>query len=297
MKTSKGKVNTPVRMVLAGVEGIGKTTFASKLPNPKIIDIENGSLELDVNRDYDFDNINEVYESIKTSECDTLVIDSIDWYEKLLIKSMLTEYNKKSISDFPHGQGYVMLTERFAQFLDMLNDTNKHIVLVSHIEIKKYEAPDGMESYDRYTLKLSKRNEPLVKEWCSMHLFANYKTRVVEKQGKNKAIGGDERFMYTSRTAAWDAKNRYGLKDVLPFEPKEILHLFSSSAKSTPVSTDLVLESTPQSIYEILQDKWVKAGKTYENKQSAFQWLGVDSIDFQWDELNETQVKRLLEKL
>lgn len=62
---------------------------------------------------------------------------------------------------------------------------------------------------------------PLLREWCDMLLFANYKT-VVEKAGsapnaKNKASGG-RRVLYTSHHPCWDAKNRFGLPEELPFE-------------------------------------------------------------------------------
>ena len=54
-----------------------------------------------------------------------------------------------------------------------------------------------------------------------MLLFANYKT-VVEKAGaganaKNKASGG-KRVLYTTHNPCWDAKNRFGLPDEVPFE-------------------------------------------------------------------------------
>lgn len=54
-----------------------------------------------------------------------------------------------------------------------------------------------------------------------MLLFANYKT-VVEKAGsspsaKNKASGG-RRVMYTAHHPCWDAKNRFGLPEEVPFE-------------------------------------------------------------------------------
>ena len=54
-----------------------------------------------------------------------------------------------------------------------------------------------------------------------MLLFANYKT-VVEKAGsspnaKNKASGG-RRVMYTAHHPCWDAKNRFGLLEEVPFE-------------------------------------------------------------------------------
>ena len=47
--------------------------------------------------------------------------------------------------------------------------------------------------------------------------------------GKKKATGGKERIMYTEHAATWDAKNRFGLPEVLPLDFKSIAHLFSDN--------------------------------------------------------------------
>ena len=82
-------------------------------------------------------------------------------------------------------------------------------------------ADEDVGNYDRWSMKTSKQVAPLLREWCDMLLFANYKT-VVEKAGsapnaKNKASGG-RRVLYTSHHPCWDAKNRFGLPEELPFE-------------------------------------------------------------------------------
>ena len=83
---------------------------------------------------------------------------------------------------------------------------------------------------------------PLLKEWSDILLFANYKVYVVNvdnqgaAKGKNKAQGG-KRVMYTSHTPWWDAKNRHGLADELPFEYLAIAHCIPSGpARSAPVT-------------------------------------------------------------
>ena len=102
----------------------------------------------------------------------------------------------------------------------MLN-TGHNVVVLAHAAITKFEQPDAVGNYDRWTMKTSKQVAPLLREWCDMLLFANYKT-VVEKAGsapnaKNKASGG-RRVLYTSHHPCWDAKNRFGLPEELPFE-------------------------------------------------------------------------------
>jgi hypothetical protein len=77
--------------------------------------------------------------------------------------------------------------------------------------------PDTNDGFDRYELKLHKQVAPLLKEWCDLLLFCNYRVAVVEgEDGRMKGRGGKERFMHAQRSAAWDAKNRYGLPEAMP---------------------------------------------------------------------------------
>ena len=88
-------------------------------------------------------------------------------------------------------------------------------------------------------MKTSKKVAPMIREWADMVLFANYKTIVVNvdnqgaAKGKNKAQGG-RRVMYTTHTPFWDAKNRYGLPDELPFEYNAIRHIFENITQEMP---------------------------------------------------------------
>ena len=92
--------------------------------------------------------------------------------------------------------------------------------MTAHAKLSKFEQPDEMGHHDRWTVKTSKQVAPLIREWCDMLLFANYKTIVVKdgdgKNAKNKAQGG-RRVMYTTHHPCWDAKNRDGLADELAF--------------------------------------------------------------------------------
>lgn len=91
-----------------------------------------------------------------------------------------------------------------------------------------------------------------------MVLFANYKTFTVQTDDKGqkfKAQGG-KRIMYTSHHPCWDAKNRFGLADELPFEYAQIAHCIGGkpvqAAQPTPTGTavpmqqmNAVLDETP----------------------------------------------------
>ena len=72
----------------------------------------------------------------------------------------------------------------------------------------------------------------MVKEWADMVLFANYKTIVIEDdKTKSKKAQGGKRVMYTQHRPTWDAKNRYGLDECLPFIYDSISKLITRKDK------------------------------------------------------------------
>lgn len=232
MKISTGIIKgKKKKVVIYGVEGVGKSTLAAKFPDPLFIDTEGGTANLNIKR---FEGKPTSYEMLKSyidyvrtnKAAETLVIDTLDWAEQLLIEHVLNTHKKKSIEEFGYGSGYVLAADMMRDFLKLLqgliDDGICNVVLLCHAQIRKVELPDESGSFDRYELKLGKKTasqtSPLVKEWADMILFCNYGTTVIQtKDGKNKAKG-NTRVMYTTHSAVWDAKNRYGLPDKLPLD-------------------------------------------------------------------------------
>lgn len=223
----------PVKCVLYGVEGIGKTTFASQWPGAVFIDVEDGSGHYDVARlprpTSWLQLIEEVEAAAKMPEIGTLVIDTIDAAEALCVTRVLEKHKAIGIEAVGggYGKGYTYLAEEFGKLfaaLDKVADVGKNVLIVAHAQIKRFAAPDEMGEYDRWELKLQKKNAPIVKEWCDLLLFANYKNDLVTSDDgkKVKAMGGKKRAMYATHSAAYDAKNRLGLPDSMPFEFKSI---------------------------------------------------------------------------
>ena len=232
-KISSGVQQTPVKVVLYGPEGIGKTTFASQFPDALFIDTEESTKMLNVRR-FDkpktwADVLGMVAAVVSNPTiCKTLVIDTADWAERLCEQYVCARGKVDSIEGFGYGKGYTMVGEEFAKLLDALTTvTTKgvNVVLTAHSMIRKFERPDEAGAYDRYELKLGNkagnRCAAAVKEWCDLLLFANYKEIVSEVGGKKKAYGG-QRVMYTTHHPCWDAKNRFDLKDELPFDYQQI---------------------------------------------------------------------------
>lgn len=253
MILERGRKSAALKVVVYGPEGIGKSTFASMFPRPVFIDTEGSTSHMDVTRTPTPLSWTELTRQVdyfiqNQHLLGTLVIDTADWAEKLCTEQLCSVKGVTGIEDFGYGKGYVYQKEEFGKFLnllDKLRERGVHVVLNCHAAMRKFEQPDEMGSYDRWELKLAKQVGPLVKEWADMILFANYKTTVVNvdgqgaTKGKNKVTGG-RRVMYASHHPCWDAKNRFGLPDEMPFDYAQIAHLI------TDLQPALIPEPMPQ---------------------------------------------------
>lgn len=240
---TKGKRQRAQKVVVYGPEGIGKSTFASKFPNPLFIDTEGGTDYMDVARLPNpkswTELVNEVnYVMDHPNICGTLIIDTMDWAEKLAIENLCATKKIPGIEDLGYGKGYTYVSEDIGKLLNILEQVKNrgiNIVVTAHATMRKFEQPDELGAYDRWELKLSKKSASLVKEWSDMLLFANYKTYVTQSDtGKNKVTGGTKRVMYTEHTATYDAKNRFGLPKELPFDYAPIANVIESAKTVEP---------------------------------------------------------------
>ena len=237
MNITSGKIPKAQKIVIFGVEGIGKSTFASQFPDPLFIDTEDSTLHMDVKR---FDKptswtmLLQQVEYVKINRpCKTLVIDTIDWAEEICKKHLMAANGWSAIDAEGYGKKFVSLAKEMGTLLDKLSeviDVGINVVVTAHAMLRKKEEPDEMGAYDRYELKLEKKTAPIVKEWSDNVLFANYKTTIItdSKTESKKATGG-QRMMYTTHRPAWDAKNRWQLPDELPFDYSQIAQAFEQA--------------------------------------------------------------------
>ena len=259
MEIIRGRIPCAKKIVIYGPEGIGKSTFASRFPDPVFIDTEGSTNAMDVARFPKATSWQMLLEQVDYTRrtpgvCKTLVIDTIDWAESMCIDYLCSKHRKSGIEDFGYGNGYVYVKEELGRFLNKLSEVVEvgvNVVLTAHAQIRKFEQPDELGAYDRWELKLGKKTQsqtsPLIKEWADMLLFANYKTfsiAVDDKGQKRKAQGG-ERVMYTTHHACWDAKNRYGLPDEVPFDYSVIASISERDRTERPVTVSAPVPQNP----------------------------------------------------
>ena len=250
MKITSGKVMRAQKVVIYGSEGIGKSTLASCFPNPLFIDTEGGTAQLDVRRiekPGSFDGLVSIVNEVAADPdiCKTLILDTADWAEQMCIVGVCAKYKKSGIEDFGYGKGYTYLAEEYSRLLnafDAVIAAGIHVVITAHAKMRKFEQPDEMGAYDRWEMKLSKQVAPLLKEWCDLLLFCNYKTIVVATKNDTKKAQGGKRVIHTTHHPCWDAKNRHGLPDEIDLDYGSIAHLYDADAPAASV-TDRVTDA------------------------------------------------------
>ena len=227
MKIITGKQSGPRKILLWGQHGIGKSTWASEAPSPIFLDIEGGLNDINCARTERIASYQSLCEAITLLAGDpgfhTLVMDTVDWAERLIFNQVADAAGKPTIADIGYGKGYAeaaRLWERVLNSFDAAIAAGKGVILLGHGRIVRFENPET-QAYDRYEPDLHKSTSGMVQEWCDEVLFASFRvfTRVEDLGFNTKrtiALGGKERFVRTNESAAAAAKNRLSLPDELP---------------------------------------------------------------------------------
>ena len=209
---------------------MGKSTLCSHAPNPIFIGAEKGTEQLDVARFPQVDSTGGLLAQIRAlqsekHEFDSVILDSLDWVEPLIWKTVCEEGKVETIEQYAggYGKGYVRALDLWRTLLKDLSVLNEkmHVLLIGHAQIKSFQDPELPSAYDRYQLKINERAAALVREAADAVLFARFETELVHVNGsKPKARGEGNRIMYTESRPGWDAKNRFNLPFCMPLDWK-----------------------------------------------------------------------------
>lgn len=241
-RLNKSPAPMPDRVLLAGVEGIGKSSFAASFPAPAFLAAEDGIGHLAADPRFDLsvltnengspirtweDAIAAIRWLERTSEHDrrTLVVDSVDWLEPLAWQHLCKANGWSDIEGAGYGKGYVAAGELWRQLiaaLDAVRRAGLEVVLIAHVAVKTFQNPSGLD-FSRYELALHKTTAALTKEWVDSHLFVTWEQHEGARKGEKKVKGTStgERIVWTRRDAAHDAKSRWNLPETfyLPGDP------------------------------------------------------------------------------
>lgn len=285
---SRGKQIRPIRAIIYGVEGAGKSTFAADAPSPIFICAEDGTSHLDVARFPSPKSFQDVLDACATllredHDFKTIVIDTLDWLEPIVWAHTCAQHGKSNIEEFAYGKGFLyaadswrMLIER----LDLLSQTKKmHVILVAHSSLRKQDDLHA-GAFDRYKMKLHERTAELFREWVDCVLFARYDVKTVKegtgKIKRSRGVYSGERVIHTQWSAAFDAKNRYGLPEKMPLSWPEFYSLVYDDSQ-----VDSLILQIKEEIAKIPDDKKEEASKAL----------------YEWAKRDKTRLSRLYERV
>jgi hypothetical protein len=251
IQISRAGSGLPSRVVLYGVEGVGKTSFAAFAPNPLFVmtRAETGLLTLiDNGRVPERDHFNEAdtwagllkqLEHVLKADLPhkTLVVDVLGGAARLCEEHVCRQsFGGDPLGYAAYGKGpEVALAEwqRLFTALDMIRERKRMLVVaLAHAVIKPFKNPEG-DDYDRYVPEMHEKLWRVAAKWADVILFSNFETFVKKEQSKAKGKASGRRLLYTQRTAAWDAKNRVGLPEQIDMgdAPGDAFPAFAAAMK------------------------------------------------------------------
>jgi hypothetical protein len=226
---TKQRRRRPFFGVLGGPSGVGKSTFASEADNPIFIPTERGLDQITTNKFPTPKTLAEFgayLKAVDEEEHDykTLVIDTADALELLIVDAVLAEGKVRSIEDFGggYGKGWTRCREYWARLLNRLTALSErmNVLLIAHTHLRAVNDPMLGSAYDVYELKVQQKSAELIKQSVDLLLFARLTTAIVKdtpKARKGRGLVSGDREMYTQPTSGIEAKNRYDLESPMEF--------------------------------------------------------------------------------
>ena len=236
------------RIVLLGVEKIGKSTFAcgSRFDNGKLAEIgTNSPIVIPVKGEEGVDSLDvpvfptcnkfaDVIESLGVlykdkHEFGTIVLDSASALEPVVWQDVCDENHAESIDAALGGynKGYNAAVSKWRELTEGLDalreEKNMSSVIIGHVKTKRFDDPTG-ESYDQYQFDVRPDVSAMLFRWADLILFANTKVVVKKeelgfKKEKKRGIdtSGGQRFLFTQKRPAHPGGGR-GAYGSLPYE-------------------------------------------------------------------------------
>jgi hypothetical protein len=224
------------RIILLGVEKIGKSTFAAGSDRPIFITVkgEDGIDSLSVPQFPTCHSTNDLFSCLsslwsESHDYGTVVLDSSTALEPVIFSEVCAANRAKDINSdgLGYSRGYreaAKIWRKITEALDALrNDKNMASIIIGHVKVKRFDSPDS-GSWDQWQCDLNEFAYGLLHKWADVILFANTKVTIRSEDagwGKDNKRGiditGGARFLYTQKNPAYPAGGR-GVYGRLPAE-------------------------------------------------------------------------------
>jgi hypothetical protein len=283
------KLKEPLRMIVSGVEGVGKTTFAAGAPDPIWIDANAGSGKVNVAR-YPFsddpkrghvparyEQILDAIKDLTTSDhkFKTVVFDAVDDIEKMLHKFIVDRDKPKSkeklpgINSYGYGKGSQIALDEWRVFFLLIEELQRakdmNVLFLSHVTNRKYKNPGG-EDFGRTVMRIDDLASEFLRGRCDVVAYAYFEESVSTMFSDDRARGVDtgRRMMRFRRTAIVDAKSRYAIPDQIELTPPDPYGVFAGHLDAAEtMSADQVLAQIETELARIGDADYTAAAHGY----------------------------------
>ena len=251
MSNILGQVNSGthqegVRIVIAGMEKMGKTTLSSLAPEPLLIPLEIGYSGITINKTpmlNSFQDVEDLLKEVKQqAQCGTfpyksLIFDSATALERMIHTQILEmdpshgSNNKKAVTMESalggYGKAYTFANELFGRFLKACDElavyAGINIIMTCHVFAAKLIDPNSGE-YDSWDLLLhSPKNQKtygkreMITQWADIIGFLFEPMYVTKGENITKGMSANQgRVLGLSRTPSYVAGNRFGVEGEVP---------------------------------------------------------------------------------
>ncbi len=247
---SSSQTKTGIRVVLSGVEKVGKTTLATNAPRALLIPLETGYSGVTVQKVpmlEHFAHVMQLLDEIGTKAAagqfayQSLVFDSATALERLIHTAVLATDpayiagNKKGVTMESalggYGKAYQVANSFFNEFLTKCDQLAIHfginIVITCHVFAAKVIDPTVGE-FDSWDLLLhSPKNQKTygkrehLTQWADVVGFLHEPMFIIEGEKMTKGVSANKgRVLSIERTPAYVAGNRFGMTTDIPV-PKD----------------------------------------------------------------------------
>lgn len=237
------------RIVISGVEKVGKTTLACNAPRVLLIPLEMGFGAMPVSKTKLIESYVELMATLEdvkaramagTFPYQTLAFDSSTAVEQKIHDHVLQSdpaYKKKNATALTmesalggYGKAYNFANELFGKFLSACDELafygGINIVLTCHVFAAKVIDPAHGE-YDTWDLLLhSPKNQKnygkreMLTQWADLVGFLHEPLFITKGETLNQASSMNQgRVLAVDRTPGYVAGNRYGMRGVIPIPP------------------------------------------------------------------------------